>query len=592
MTAAKLRQLSALLLALTINTGPALALAEDIDEVRPHGYTPGEQIKSRHFHARNHRDLEFATPDEAKKMADTMKTALDQQNQKYNYTQDGNTHTIVVESTKKTMVFKAVSPEAAKKELHTAQALAELFPKNEQIASLLSRMYEADKNWLKALEYYRKANNLGDSESLTNAVSKLNNNSKASEARQQAHYAYFELMMKHYETAIRMLSKSIELHPEYLTSYYNRAKAYRALHKNELAEKDEKKFRELVEKDKQTSVALQPGNDNGTMALFMVEIGALEEGLRQAEASLKKSPNAASALLAQARANLRLGRYAQALAAYKKLEPMIKDATNLKAEMAPAATLAKQGPPPYGDLAAIAAMPPEEFVPRSPQSPNAAHIQRPAHHGKGAFSLGMRLTSMPTSLKKLAADHKGDYRVYRGIADGLKEKTMYKQLDAELNKMLSIVPDDSKVIERKIETTEALRDWAGSEKYCNIYIQQLTQGLNGPINTDFVQYAFGVRALARRAQKNIAGAIEDDTTVLKLSPESYLAYRDRGDCYRLTGKYDQAVADYTKAIQLDMSKGSGNYWRRAKAYEKLNKSDLAKQDIETAKKVDLAHSKL
>jgi tetratricopeptide (TPR) repeat protein len=131
-----------------------------------------------------------------------------------------------------------------------------------------------------------------------------------------------------------------------------------------------------------------------------------------------------------------------------------------------------------------------------------------------------------------------------------------------------------------------LRDWSGAEKYCNLYFAQLAQGKNGPMKTEFVPYAYSVRALARRAQKNFAGAIEDDTLVIKLAPESALAYRDRGDAYRQSGKYDLAVADYTKAIQLDSAQGSSNYWRRAKAYEKLNQAALAKQDSETAKKLD------
>jgi tetratricopeptide (TPR) repeat protein len=154
------------------------------------------------------------------------------------------------------------------------------------------------------------------------------------------------------------------------------------------------------------------------------------------------------------------------------------------------------------------------------------------------------------------------------------------------------VPDDTLAIENKIEATEAMRDWPSCEKYSNLYLQQLTQGQNGPINTDFVPYAFTARALARRAQKNLAGAIEDDTAAIKLAPESALAYRDRGDCYRLSGKYDLALADYTKAIQLDSTKSSSNYWRRAKAYEKLNNANLAKQDLEMAKKLDLAQSKI
>lgn len=577
MTSANLRQLAALLLATSLSCGPALSLAEDIDEVRPHGFTSSNQNDSRHSHDKNRREMELPSPEMAKKMADTMKTALEQQHQKYSYKQEGFTHTIVVESTKKTMVFKAQNPDAAKKELRTAQTLAEIFPKNEQIASLLSRLYENDRNWAKALEYFRKANGLTNPNTLENIVANLETTPAAKEARLQAHFAYYELMMKHYETAIRLLTKSIQLKPDYMTSYSNRAKAYRALHKDDLAIQDEKKLNELMQKEKQNTLSAQPGRDRSTLALFMVEIMAFEDALRIAENTLKKEPNSANALLAQARANLRLGRYAKAIASYKKLETLLKDTTSLKAEMAPTAVLLKQGPPPYGDLSVLRDQPQSSFVP---------------HHGRGHGPGHQDTFSPPPSPKKLAADHKGDYRVYVAVCYGLKEKSLMKQLDAELNKVLSIVPDDTRAIENKIEAAEALRDWPACEKYANIYLQQLSQGQNGPLNTDFVQYAFTTRAQARRAQKNFAGAIEDDTTAIKLTPDSAFAYRDRGDCYRQTGKYDLAVADYTKAIQLDSAKSSSNYWRRAKAYEKLNKVDLAKQDTEAAKKLEAAQSKI
>ncbi len=580
MTPDRLRQLSAFFLATSLTAGPALALAEDIDEVRPHGFTPSEQSSSMHFPSSNRREMQLSTPEEAQKMANTMKTSLDAQHQKYSYKQDGFTHTIVVESTKKTVIFRAANPNAAKQELRNTQFIAELFPKNEQIATLLSRLYEEDKNWSKASEYFRKANTLCDNNTLDNTVSNLEINQAAREARLQSHYAYFELMMKHYETAIKMLTKSIELKPDYTTSYYNRAKAYKALHKNDLAEKDEKKLKELTQNESRNSQSARPAAD-GAWALFMVEIYALEEALRIADATLLKEPNSASAILAQARANLRLGRYAKALASYKKLETIVKDSASLKAEMAPAATLAKQGPPPYGDLSAIAAMPQTQISPP---------------HGRGKNANGQARSSRPfaapLAIKKLAADHKGDYRVYAAICAGLKQKSQMKELDSELNKMLLIAPNDTKVIEQKIETAEALRDWSGAEKYCNMYFTQLTQGKNSSIKTEFVPYAYGVRALARRAQKNFTGAIEDDNIVIKLAPESALAYRDRGDAYRQSGKYDLAVADYTKAIQIDNAQGSSNYWRRAKAYEKLNQAALAKQDSETAKKLDAAQSKI
>lgn len=590
MTTAKFRQLSALILAASLAIGPALALAEDIDEVRPHGFTPSEQSSEMHFPRANRREMLASSPEEAQKMADTMKKGLDAQHQKYTYRKDGFTHTIVVESTKKTVVIRATNPNAAKNELRTAQALAELFPQNEQIASLLSRLYEDDKNWSKALEYFRKANALSNTDSLENIINKMEGNAASREARLQSHYAYFELMMKHYETAIRMLTKSIELKPDYETSYHNRAKAYRALHKNDLAEKDEKKLRELMQNgDSKTQLAQL--NSDGTWAMLMVELYALEEALRISDSTLLKEPNSASAILAQARANLRLGRYAKALAAYKKLETLVKNSADLKAEVAAAANLAKQGPPPYGDLSAIKAIPQAAFPDRGTDLSGRSNAR-----GKGSSERSQNLSqtkfAAPPPISKIAADHKGDYRVYAAICTGLKAKSQMKELDNELNKMLLIVPDDTKVIETKIEAAEALRDWIGAEKYCNIYLNQLKQGKNGPMKTEFVQYAYGVRALAKRAQKNFAGAIEDSTIAIKLAPESALAYRDRGDAYRQSGKYDLAVADYTKAIQLDSSKGSSNYWRRAKAYEILNNVDLARKDLEMAKKLDAAQSKI
>jgi tetratricopeptide (TPR) repeat protein len=171
-------------------------------------------------------------------------------------------------------------------------------------------------------------------------------------------------MMKHYETAIRMLTKSIELKPDYETSYFNRAKAYRALHKNDLAEKDEKKLKELMQNGNSKNSIGAAKQLTAPGHLFMVELYALEEALRIADTTLLKEPNSASAILAQARANLRLGRYAKALASYKKLETLVKDSADLKAEMAAAANLAKQGPPPYGDLSAIKALPQAPFPDR------------------------------------------------------------------------------------------------------------------------------------------------------------------------------------------------------------------------------------
>ena len=81
----------------SLATGPAFASAEDIDEVRPHGFTPSEQSNAMHIPRANRREMTASSPEEAQKMADTMKAGLDAQHQKYTHRQDGFTHTIVVE---------------------------------------------------------------------------------------------------------------------------------------------------------------------------------------------------------------------------------------------------------------------------------------------------------------------------------------------------------------------------------------------------------------------------------------------------------------------------------------------------------------
>lgn len=48
-------------------------------------------------------------------------------------------------------------------------------------------------------------------------------------------------------------------------------------------------------------------------------------------------------------------------------------------------------------------------------------------------------------------------------------------------------------------------------------------------------------------------AVADFTTVLKLDPTNVNAYFNRGSAYDSLGQYEKAVADYTRALDLDSS---------------------------------------
>jgi tetratricopeptide (TPR) repeat protein len=77
-------------------------------------------------------------------------------------------------------------------------------------------------------------------------------------------------------------------------------------------------------------------------------------------------------------------------------------------------------------------------------------------------------------------------------------------------------------------------------------------------------------------------AIADYNDILKMDPDQEEALRYRGDCYFKKKMYDNAVSDYSKSIECDSMSAGSTYLARAKAYEMLNKKDLAALDRKKA----------
>lgn len=77
-------------------------------------------------------------------------------------------------------------------------------------------------------------------------------------------------------------------------------------------------------------------------------------------------------------------------------------------------------------------------------------------------------------------------------------------------------------------------------------------------------------------------AMFDET--LKSFPKDYWTYFDRGNCHAGLKHYSQALADFTKVIELDPTQARG-YGARAAIYKKMGKLDLAKKDEEQATKM-------
>ena len=92
-------------------------------------------------------------------------------------------------------------------------------------------------------------------------------------------------------------------------------------------------------------------------------------------------------------------------------------------------------------------------------------------------------------------------------------------------------------------------------------------------------------------------AIAAYTKVIQLDPESVTAYSNRGEAYYAIGEYDKAIADYTKAIEMDSEfwlayyhrglayESKGEYEKAASDYEKVIETAADSELIETARKL-------
>jgi hypothetical protein len=86
-------------------------------------------------------------------------------------------------------------------------------------------------------------------------------------------------------------------------------------------------------------------------------------------------------------------------------------------------------------------------------------------------------------------------------------------------------------------------------------------------------------------EKDYDQAIANFTKAIEMDPKYALAYNERGIAYQGRGDYDRAIADYTKAIELD-PKVAYAYYIRGLSYLKKGNTDQATADMDRARQLD------
>ncbi len=110
------------------------------------------------------------------------------------------------------------------------------------------------------------------------------------------------------------------------------------------------------------------------------------------------------------------------------------------------------------------------------------------------------------------------------------------------------------------------------------------------INLKGVDYweAIQNRGLTRKLLGDFKGAISDINQAIEYSPENAQLYLSRANVYLILGHEDQAILDYSKAINLDKSIVAARY-NRGIAFIRINNMNAACFDFENAS--DLGFSK-
>jgi Tfp pilus assembly protein PilF len=97
---------------------------------------------------------------------------------------------------------------------------------------------------------------------------------------------------------------------------------------------------------------------------------------------------------------------------------------------------------------------------------------------------------------------------------------------------------------------------------------------------DMLVKAYNHRARAYASLEKNQEAINDLNKVIELNPKYAPGYRNRAGVFETTGEYSKSIDDYTFAIKLEND--AGDYAKRGAAYGKIQKFDDAIKDYSKA----------
>ena len=114
-------------------------------------------------------------------------------------------------------------------------------------------------------------------------------------------------------------------------------------------------------------------------------------------------------------------------------------------------------------------------------------------------------------------------------------------------------------------------------------IQECNQAiLHGRLTRKDLLATYVNRGILYGAMEDYQKALKDYRTAIDLEPETGEVYVNVGNLYLLSKKYDVAIEQYTTAIELTLTKNHIAHFNRAMAYENNKEFDNAEADYRKA----------
>ncbi len=201
-----------------------------------------------------------------------------------------------------------------------------------------------------------------------------------------------------------------------------------------------------------------------------------------------------------------------------------------------------------------------------PQFGKAYYMMTEWANAQGKYDLAIKMATKALTVKK------PDYQAYMERAASYSRLHRDKDALADLDKFISLGSAKRNAYERRASILENLHlyDRALSD-YRTMQKMHYDDGT-----------ALKEASCLEKLNKN-EEAITCLTNLLKQNPEDDAGYEARGRMHVKLGRLKEAIADYTRAIQLIPSPTI--YKERAAAYEKMGRKDLAAQDRKEAERI-------